>query len=144
MTWARAMAIWALCVRRMCQLDRLLGNACGAAERANAQTSESVAAIQGTANSGPSAEQLFNEARGKADEFEAAGWPPRGRFTISPERSEAYVDFIQRRAAYDQRQHGAISVAVTMQSSMITGSSTMPNFRSGLGHVRFRDIFCRG
>lgn len=61
-----------------------------------AQSSESVAASQTSANSGPSTEQLFNQAIDKADEFEAAGWPPRGRFTISPERTEAYVEFNRR------------------------------------------------
>lgn len=56
-----------------------------------AQTAQSVAV-----NSGPSAEQVFNEARGKAEEFDALGWPPRGRFTVAPRFADALVDLNRR------------------------------------------------
>jgi hypothetical protein len=63
----------------------------GAIERAKAQSNRSV-----STNSGPSVDQLFDEARQKGDEFDAAGWPPRGRFTLSPRFTKAYVDFNKR------------------------------------------------
>jgi hypothetical protein len=63
----------------------------GAIERAKAQSNRSVATT-----SGPSADQVFERARRKVDEFDAAGWPPRGRFTLSPRFTKAYVDFNKR------------------------------------------------
>ncbi len=62
-----------------------------AVEQAEAQTSTGQAA-----NSGPSTDQVFNEALEKTDEFEAFGWPPKGRFTISPEFTNDYVEFNRR------------------------------------------------
>ncbi len=52
----------------------------GAIERANAQSNAAAASAQG----GPTTDQLFDEAVGKADEFDAFGWPARGRFTLTP------------------------------------------------------------
>ena len=64
----------------------------GAIERANAQSRASAVSAQG----GPTNDQLFDEAVGKADEFDAFGWPARGRFTLSPRLRDAYVDFNRR------------------------------------------------
>lgn len=64
----------------------------GALERANAQTSAQISAAQG----GPTTEQLFDQAIEKADEFDAIGWPPRGRFTPFPKFTQAYVEFNRR------------------------------------------------
>ncbi len=67
----------------------------GVLDGANAQSTASIATGQ-VANSGPSAGQIFDEAKEKVDVFEAAGWPPKGRFTLSPERTETYVEFNKR------------------------------------------------
>ena len=63
-----------------------------AIEQANAQSRGAVASAQG----GPSLDQLFDEAIDKvdtADEFDALGWPPRGRFTLSQPLVDAYIEF---------------------------------------------------
>ncbi|MEE9359574.1 MAG: hypothetical protein V3U85_03720, partial [Hyphomicrobium sp.] len=70
----------------------LLLLASGAIERANAQSNAAAAAAQG----GPTTDQLFDEAVGKADEFDAFGWPARGRFTLTPRLNKEYVEFNRR------------------------------------------------
>ncbi|MGI9371695.1 MAG: carbohydrate porin [Hyphomicrobiales bacterium] len=45
------------------------------------------------ANSGPTTQQLFDEALDKASEFDATGWPPQGRTTLSQSFTDAYVEF---------------------------------------------------
>ena len=66
--------------------------ASGAIERANAQSNAAAVSAQ----SGPSLDQLFDEAIDKADEFDAFGWPARGRFTLTPQIMDAYVEFNKR------------------------------------------------
>ncbi len=59
---------------------------------ANAQSRGAAASAQG----GPSLDQLFDAAIDKvdaADEFDALGWPPRGRFTLSQPLVDAYIEF---------------------------------------------------
>jgi hypothetical protein len=65
---------------------------CGSFDPARAQNVQAVAG----ANSGPTTDQLFDQTIGKADEFDAAGWPARGRFTPFPALTQAYVDFNRR------------------------------------------------
>jgi len=63
----------------------------GGGDRALAQASSSA-----VSNSGPSADQVFQQLQNKTDEFESLGWPPRGRVTLSPRLKQAYVDFNKR------------------------------------------------
>ena len=63
----------------------------GGGDRALAQTNPAA-----VANSGPSIDQIFNQIQEKGDEFDALGWPPQGRFTLSPRFKQAYVDFNRR------------------------------------------------
>ena len=68
---------------------------CGSFDPARAQNVQAVAG----ANSGPTTDQLFDQTIGRveeADEFDAAGWPARGRFTPFPALTQAYVDFNRR------------------------------------------------
>ncbi|MGI9570080.1 MAG: carbohydrate porin [Desulfobulbia bacterium] len=60
---------------------------------------QSTAANQASISSGPSSRVIFDEAIDKTDaeaEFDATGWPPKGRFTVSPRATQAYVDFNKR------------------------------------------------
>ena len=66
--------------------------ASGAIEHANAQSNAAAVSASG----GPTTDQLFDEAVGKVDEFDAAGWPARGRFTLTPQLTDAYVEFNRR------------------------------------------------
>jgi hypothetical protein len=66
--------------------------ASGAIEHANAQSNAAAASAQG----GPTTDQLFDEAVGKADEFDAFGWPARGRFTLTPRLNKEYIEFNRR------------------------------------------------
>ena len=66
--------------------------ASGAIERANAQSNAAAVSAQ----SGPSLDQLFDEAIDKADEFDAFGWPAQGRITLTPQIMDVYVEFNRR------------------------------------------------
>jgi len=64
----------------------------GPIEYAEAQSNAAAVSAQ----SGPSLNQLFDEAVEKSDEFDTFDWPAKGRVTLAPTILDAYVDFNRR------------------------------------------------